>query len=528
LRDKKTGEVIVLFGGKGAGKSTFLRKLLYHKPPQFLSKYSRVAIADLLNTPEDEREIHKSIWTQIVNNLDVDELLKGDRNQLLSLFETKYVIATKQSLFGLDKESENFNIKLNELVNQWIDDRKYVAKCLVEYWRLKHKGCVVVVDNTDQLPHKLQDLCFTTAQEVADHLGCLVIISMREERFHSSRIHGTLDAYQNSGFHISSPVTQAVFEKRINYVIQKLDDDSFCLSELGCNSTAPAADAIKKLFFILKNEFKKGNNSPLTDFLTACAHGNIRMALELFRDFVKSGYTNVGEMVASQTLWNLKTHQVLKPVMIPYRFFYDESQSAIPNIFQIRDKTNGSHFTGMRLLSKLSDGIDLANPFYLSIGQLKEYFSENFNMVDDFEKNLDIFLKCDLVESNNRLDFYCDEVDSVRITTYGLYIFNNLTSFFTYIELVSSDCGIFNEGSANDIVSFSNDDFRYFNQRNRLDRVKARLKKATVFLDYLEKEEQYELELFGDNSEKFIPKIRAAFDIEQKEVMRSACRSKNR
>ena len=37
---------------------------------------------------EDEREIHKSIWTQIVNNLDVDELLKGDRNQLLSLFET--------------------------------------------------------------------------------------------------------------------------------------------------------------------------------------------------------------------------------------------------------------------------------------------------------------------------------------------------------------------------------------------------------------------------------------------------------
>jgi hypothetical protein len=362
----------------------------------------------------------------------------------------------------------------------------------------------------------LQDLCFTTAQEIADHLGCLVIISMREERFHSSRIHGTLDAYQNSGFHISSLVTQAVFEKRISYVLNKLNDDEFCLEELGCSKSSDTSKSIKKLFLILQNEFRKGNESPLTDFLTACAHGNIRLALELFRDFVKSGYTNVGEMVSSQRLWNLKTHQVLKPVMIPYR------------LFQIRDKTNGSHFTGMRILHKLSDGIDLTNPFYLSIGHLKEYFSENFNMIDDFEKNLDIFLKCDLVESNNRLDFYSDEVDSIRITTYGLYIFNTLSSFFTYIELVSTDCGIFDEAVTNDIVLLSNNDFRFFTQRKRLDRVKARLKKADEFINYLEKEEQYELELYGDSLDKFIPTLRLVFNTESKEVMRSASRSKNR
>jgi hypothetical protein len=526
LQNKKTGDVIVLFGGKGAGKSTFLRKLLYHNPPQYLSKHSRVAIADLLKVPESKSKIHDSIWEQIINHLDVDELLKGDRSTLLSLFDDRYHMAKRQLLYGINEETENYNIKLNDMVREWKNDRKYVASRLVEYWRKKHKGCIIAVDNTDQYPHDLQDFCFTTAHEIADTLECLVVISMREERFHASRIHGTLDAYQNSGFHISSPITQAVFEKRINYILARINSDEFCEGEFGVDAASQKAKDIKRLFHILKNEFSNINNSPLTDFLNACAHGNIRLALELFRDFLKSGYTNVGEMVSTTKLWTLQIHQVLKPVMIPYRFFYDESQSSIPNIFQIRNKQNGSHFTGLRILKKLSDGIDPSNPFYLSIGELKEHFSERYNMVDDFEKNIDIFLKWDLVESNNRLDSYSNEVDSIKITNYGLYIYNNLSSFFTYIELVSSDCGIFDETIANDIVSLSIDDFKLFKDRKRIERVNTRLKKAEVFIKYLLKEEEEEIRLFGDEQTAFIPAILEKFASEKEAVIKSANRQK--
>ncbi len=528
LQDKKTGEVIVLFGGKGAGKSTFLRKLLYHNPPQYLSKHSRVAIADLLKVPESKTEIHESVWTQIINSLDVDEILKGDRESLLGLFDDKYETAKRQLLYGISDQSERYNVKLNELVKEWKDDKKYVAYRLVEYWKRKHKGCIVAVDNTDQFPHDLQDFCFTTAQEIADILGCLVVISMREERFHASRIHGTLDAYQNSGFHISSPVTQAVFDKRISYVLSRLGNDKFCHDELGASAGSKKVQDIKKLFKILKNEISSIDNSPLTDFLNACAHGNIRLALELFRDFLKSGYTNVSEMVSVSGLWTLRIHQVLKPVMIPYRFFYDEAQSSIPNIYQVRNKQNGSHFTGLRILKLLSSGIDPSNPFYLSIGELKEHFAEKYNMVDDFEKNIDIFLRCDLVESNNRLDTYSNEVDSIKVTNYGLYIYNNLSSFFTYIELVSSDCGIFSEGVANDIVSLSCEDFRLFKARKRVERVNARLDKAEVFIRYLLKEEEEEQTFYGDEQTAFMPPILENFLEEKKAVLRSANRQRHR
>ncbi len=529
VRDVKTGEVIILFGGKGTGKSTFLKKLLFHNPPHYLAKYSRVAITDLLKTPEDEKSIHEKIWNQIVEQLDVESILHRDRDELLELFSDRFAIAKKQTLFGIDESSDSYNVMLNNLIKDWLADKKYVAQRLVEYWRRLHKGCIVVVDNTDQFSHDLQNFCFSTAQEVSDILDCLVIISMREERFHSSKIHGTLDAYQNSGFHISAPVTQAVFKARIKYVLSILKDENKSTELYGVGYSIKKIEGCVKLIRIFKNEFFKIENSPLNEFLTACAHGNIRMALELFRGFLISGYTNVDEMISISGIWIMRIHQVLKPVMIPDRFFYNEVNSSIPNLFQIRSKSNGSHFTGLRILKKLSDGINLDNPFYLTISSLKDYFSESFNMVEDFEENINQFLKMNLVEANNRIDIYCEEVDSIKITTYGLYIYHVLSHYFTYIELVSSDNGFFDERIANEMVELSNEDYRFFMQRKRLERVKTRLKKAKTFIEYLISEEESEKEFFGISpDEMFSYKILEHFESEKEIVIKSATRRSNR
>jgi len=528
LGSQKKGEVIVLFGGKGSGKSTFLKKLLYHKPPEIISQNAVISIIDLLNTPEEERIIHAVIWDKIVENLDVNGVLSSDRAKLLDLFYDRFDIAKKQILCGLDEKSENYNIKLNELVKEWLADKKYVAKQLVDFWKEEHKGCVIVIDNTDQFPHSLQDFCFTTSHEIANSLDCLVIVSMREERFHASRMHGTLDAYQNAGFHISSPVIQAVFDKRIKYVLSILKSIDNCKSLFGDDIQQYKINACIKLFEIFENEFNKDGDSPLNEFLTACAHGNIRLALELFRDLVKSGYINVDEMISVDNLWVLRIHQVLKPLMIPYRFFYDEDQSSIPNIFQVRSKTNGSHFTGLRILKRLSEGIDPSNPFYVSISELKDYFSENFNMVEDFEKNLDYFLKRDLVEANNRIDFYCEDVDSIKITTYGLYIFKTLSSYFTYIELISTDCGYYNERVAGEMVALSNEEYKLFIDRKTTERVNLRLRKAETFIEYLIEEEQKENEFFNISpASNFANIMKDAFATEKEIVLRSLSRRRD-
>ncbi|MDI7149841.1 hypothetical protein, partial [Klebsiella pneumoniae] len=69
----------------------------------------------------------------------------------------------------------------------------------------------------DQYSSNVQDFCFSSAQEISHRLKSVTLISMREERFYDSKIHGVCDAFQNSGFHISSPKPAEVFKKRLDY-----------------------------------------------------------------------------------------------------------------------------------------------------------------------------------------------------------------------------------------------------------------------------------------------------------------------
>ncbi|MEI6704371.1 MAG: hypothetical protein WCL71_12695, partial [Deltaproteobacteria bacterium] len=338
LRERRTREVVILFGGKGAGKSTFIRKLLYHRPPIEIAQHSAIAVVDLLECPENIAQIESETYRQLLEELDKDNLLEADREALLVLFHDKYTSAKKQILAGLNPESEAYNIRLNDLIAGWLKDSEYCTQRLADYWKTRQKGTIVVLDNTDQFSPAVQDYCFTLAQHIATLVDGLVVISMREERFHTSRLHGTLDAFQNNGFHLSSPPSQYVFYRRLAYMLRMLDDKETARMISPTLSDA-RNEEVKQLLRILTGEFRR-KNSHLSQFLRACSHGNMRLSLEMFRNFLLSGYTKVDEMLKAGN-WNLQVHQVLRPMMIPDRFFYDESLSAIPNIFQVRSDITG-------------------------------------------------------------------------------------------------------------------------------------------------------------------------------------------
>ena len=524
LIDRRPSDVVVLFGGKGVGKSTFLSKLLYSKPPQVVKKHAVICLIDLLPNSDIAESIEKDLWFQLIKSLDQDKILEQDRTALQALFADRFELAQKQQLFGLDTTSEYYNIQVNELFATWRSDPSYVASRLANYWKKKHKAPIVVIDNTDQFSPMNQELCFTIAQDVARKLSCLVVISMREERFYASSIHGVLDAYQNAGFHITPPPPRQVFIRRLQYLQKLLATQDTSTSALPYEIDA---EVLGSLIRILEAEFLS-NKSHLAGFLEACSHGNIRLALELFRGFIVSGYTNIYEITSSDK-WILQIHQVIKPFMIPSRFFYDEEISKIPNIYQIRSKAHGSHFTALRILRKLSSGHDHHNAPFISIATIGLDFVEYFSMKDDFELNLDVLLKHRLVESNNRLERFGRDVDSIKITSYGSFILHQLSKTFTYIELICSDCAIAAAETSNMIASLSNEEYRLYTQSQRFERVRKRIQKADIFIRYLESEELRETDLFKLHGDmQLTPAIRTAFQEEQKGVMKSASRINQR
>ena len=274
---------------------------------------------------------------------------------------------------------------------------------------------------------------------------------------------------------------------------------------------------------ILTREFSN-DTSPLNSFLTACAHGDIRLSLDLFSSFLLSGYTNVDEMIGSGH-WTFKIHQVIKPVMVPTRYFYDEHLSDIPNVFQIRSPRHGSHFTSLRILRKISKGVDISSPAYFSVAELRAYFAETFRMVEDFENNLDVLLKHGFIESNNRLDYFSPLVDSVKITNYGLYVYQDLAFYFTYLDLICTDCGIFDLQVSNYLAEAAKTEYSYFTKHEKVERIKVRLDRVERFLNYLFSEENLERETYSlgmPKEEMFSFRAIQDFTKEKVEILRSA------
>lgn len=525
IKNKRQGEVLVLFGGKGAGKSTFIKRLLHHNPPRWLKENAVIAIIDLLKTPEDSETIRKTIWEGLVSKLDKEGILSSDRKSVLEkLFFDRFQVAERQELSGLSSNSEAYNTRLNGLVSEWKNDKIYCARRLMEYWKNRNMGIIVVVDNTDQYLGQNQDFCFASAQEISEELGCIALISMREERFYNSKIHGVLDAFQNCGFHISSPKPAEVFRKRLEYTINLLTTPTK-KHRIAPNMVQDIVKDCAEYLGIIKGEFSN-EKSPLNSFLTACAHGDTRLSLDLFRSFLLSGYTNVEEMLLAGS-WTFKIHQVIKPVMIPTRYFYDESLSDIPNIYQLRHNRHGSHFTSLRILRKLSRNIQGSSAAYLSVAEMKAYFVETFGNVDDFIKNVDVLLKHGFIEADNRLDYYSDSVDSLKITGYGLYMFNELAYTFAYLDLICTDTGLYSEVTRNYLVAAANKEYSQFIHNDRFNRVKTRLERVDHFINYLKAEEERERELFGlgmPKEEMFTHKSGASFEKEKIQVLASAQR----
>jgi hypothetical protein len=150
-------------------------------------------------------------------------------------------------------------------------------------------------------------------------------------------------------------------------------------------------------------------------------------------------------------------------------------------------------------------------------------------MREDFEANMDILLKHALIEANNRLEEFGPRVDSVRITSYGEFMRGSLSHAFTYLELSCVDCAYGDQSVASAISECSTDEYRYHISYERLERIKKRIEKASIFVAYLEGEERRETELFSlhDGSVLTTP-IRAAFEKDRVTVMKSARRNIDR
>lgn len=522
IKKEKNEKVIVLFGGKGSGKTTFLVNLFNNERNKYIKEKSVICYINLLDVANDKESIKNEIFSKLLTELDTDKLLFSDINSLVNLFKDKYEIALKQELNGFDSTSETFIIKRNELIKEYKKDYMYCLTRLATHLRSKRKAIIINIDNTDQFDQSLQDYCFSFANELSKKLFCISIISLREEKYGTSNIKGYLDAYEQNGFHISSPNPKEVFIKRLNFIEKKIHEEK----KLKTNELSN----ISILFSILKENLIP-NHSEFNKFMSAATHGNIRQGLELFQSFLFSKYTNIDEMI-KQGKWTIILHQIIKPIMIPTYRYYDENTPpySIPNIFRLRSESNSSHFTSYKILRRLS----INSESYKSIFELEEYFEQSFNMKDDFRLNIDILLERGLLESENGYTSYNENLQAVKITPFGYYMYSTIFKDFTYLELISCDISVVDLNVSNNIISLSNKEYNLLKQNQfntdtddesnsiRFERLRIRLEKVERLCEYLKNEEIKEYSYYSLTENSIVDLINESFNAQKIKIENSA------
>ena len=159
------------------------------------------------------------------------------------------------------------------------------------------------------------------------------------------------------------------------------------------------------------------------------------------------------------------------------------------------------------------------------MAELTAYFADTFNMVDDLIRNLDLLLKHGFVEANNRVDDYSEEVDQIKITNYGIYMLSELAYNFTYLDLICTDCGFYDESVHNHMIEAARKEYNHFVRHERLKRVQLRVDRVEHLLAYLKIEEQRERDAYSlgmPEGEMFTYKPMLSFESEKTNILASA------
>ena len=359
---------------------------------------------------------------------------------------------------------------------------------------------VLFIDNVDQLSPAYQAQIFLLSQRICRLLESLTLVSLREESYYSASVQKSFTAFSTHKFHVASPRFREMIVNRIQYTLDLLSKPA---RNNGEDTEKHMHQSIADFLQIVQMSIFDRNRR-IARFIEAICQGNMRFALKLFSNFLKSGATDVDKMLyiyRRDGRYNVAYHEFVKSIMLDDRHFYNEDFSAIMNLFNVGTQKNSSHFTSFRLINVLLAHRSESSPEgrgYVNLHMLINDFEQRFDNRDDGMATLTRLLNRRLIESNTRSSESLDGVSYVRVTSAGWYYFRYLTSTFAYLDLVLQDTP-FDDPDVEKRLRESV--YQVNNMRDReeekVHRVNARFERVESFLDYLIAQESAERRAFG-------------------------------
>lgn len=501
--EKNTGNLYLLLGGIGSGKTTFIKRYLRITGHEVLDKGAVWFYISLLGPPSNPDELEIGIYTKILNELRnrYKSVITENRKTLKKLYSKELELYHETTLKAERLKDDEYEKRLSPFLEKLQDNKiDYVIRLLREC-KIRNNTVIIYIDNVDQLSPEYQGSLFLLSQKITRDIGSLTILSLREESYYTASTQRTLTAYANKKFHIASPRFRKLIEYRLNYatkVLVKSEEELRLILKSGIRLDTKSI--LDFLVIIQKSIFTESKKIPF--FIESICQGNMRLALEMFNTFLVSGATDVDKMLKifkRSGSYSVAFHEFVKSVMLGEKRYYREtSDNPVMNIFECGTHPNSSHFTGLRLLSLLESRQNQYTPEgrgFVEWSKIQYEFENCFDNLDDLLFVTIRMLKWGLIEVNTKSKENLDNVNMIRITSSGHYYIKYLVKEFCYLDLVLQDTPIDDLAVVKQLTEYMKQvDNLSGKEEDKGDRILVRFNRVILYLEYLLEQESDEIE----------------------------------
>ncbi|TNP01440.1 P-loop NTPase fold protein [Bacillus pacificus] len=531
------GHVFVLFGNVGAGKTTFLSRFYHHILKGIHKKKLMWIPIDFQFFYGGEEDIEFYALEKIQEAIDHLEHDLNDFDVLKEIYEKEISRKVNGVWKPYTARPAELEIKISDYLEERVENPKEHIGKVIEYLKkkLSYEICIVF-DNLDQQADVIQERVSLYALTKIDKWRTLIILSLRDETYWDLKKRPPLDAYARiTSYQIVPPSVDDILMKRLQYVIDSIGEQRITFDAESNGNRMVFTMQYKDIFKVFVDTLK---TEEAMELFRSLSSGNIRYALEIFRDLTTSRYSNLKNILEynigpAASYKPIPIDKLIKSIGLAQNAHYISKNSKIINMFQnnLRDGFY-SHFVNFRAVYILKEcstktyQID-TTPGFVPIEELNKLLGAYCNDEKALRSILVPLIERHLIETDigarkiGDKDYY-EKIKCVRITPSGYYYLNELTSLIQYLELVLFDTMIKNPVKFNEMRNniFEMKDLK---KRSNYSKVwELRFKNIEIFLDYLKQEEEEEIKMLRElgfsSFGKIMPEIIARY-YKQKEAI---------
>lgn len=405
---KAAGELFLLLGGIGSGKTTFLKRYQRTVGASLLGEHTYWFHVPFLGPPLDPSKIEDYLCDEIQKQLRARYSDRNlERREVLKMtFQGEISALNETVLNGMPRTGREYEEALSPHLRRWQEAiASYISKLLRTIRDFEGKSIVLFIDNVDQLSPAYQQQIFLVAQSLTRQIGSVTVVALREESYYTANTQRTFSAYATRKFHVASPRFRRLIGSRIHLALDVLTKGR---SDIAIPTAIDIdTQSIVELLRIVEYSIFHQNKN-IARMIEALCFGNMRQALAWFSMFLMSGATDVDKMLniyRRDGQYFVAFHEFVKSIMLSERRYYSENHSPILNLFDCGPERNSSHFTTLRILTLLLSYAGQDHPEgrgYVDLSQIVSSFEDIFDNREDLIRACNRCVQKQLIEVNTR------------------------------------------------------------------------------------------------------------------------------